>query len=86
MQIQKVFQAGNSQVVAIPKDMAREMGFSVGRKVIMEKTPDGRGVVIKRADESLRKPPKTKADAQFQSWLTQFMEENGEILDELALR
>jgi len=86
MRIQKVFQAGNSQVVAIPKDMAREMGFKVGRKVIMEKTPDGRGVVILRADEGVRKPSKAKVDAEFQSWLTQFMEENGEILDELALR
>jgi len=86
MQIQKVFQAGNSQVVAIPKDMAREMGFKVGRKVVMEKTADGRGVVIKRADEGTQKPSKAKANEEFQSWLTQFMEENGEILDELALR
>lgn len=86
MQIQKVFQAGNSQVVAIPKELAREVGFSVGKKVIMEKTPNGKGVIIMRADTSTQKTSKSRSDAEFKAWLTQFMQENGEILDELALR
>jgi antitoxin component of MazEF toxin-antitoxin module len=86
MQIQKVFQAGNSQVVAIPKDMAREMGFKVGRKVIMEKTPDGRGVVIMRADEGTPKLSKVKANAEFQSWLTTVLDEDKDLIIELAKR
>ena len=86
MQIQKVFQAGNSQVVAIPKALARELGLRVGHKVVMEKTPDGAGLVIKRADEGAPRKSKTKTDAEFQAWLDVFMKENGEILDELAHR
>ncbi len=86
MQIQKVFQAGNSQVVAIPKALALELGFRVGHKVVMEKTLNGKGLVIMRADEGVIKTVKPKTDGEFQSWLTQFIEENGEILDELAIR
>ena len=86
MQTQKVFQAGNSQVVAIPKELARELGIKVGHRVVMEKTPDGRAIVIKRADEGTAKISKTKADAEFQQWLDAVFKEDAEILDELALR
>lgn len=86
MAIQKIFQAGNSHVVAIPKDLAREVGLQIGHKVVMEKTPNGRGVIIMHADEVVKAPSKTKSGAEFQLWLSQFMEENGEILDELANR
>lgn len=79
MQTQRVFQAGNSQVVAIPKDF----GFRVGHKVVVEKTPDG--VFIRRA-EGAKKSSKAKSEAEFQSWLNVFIKENGEILDELAVR
>lgn len=86
MKIQKTFQAGNSQVVAIPKALAREIGLEIGHKVVMEKTSDNLGFIIKRADEGVKKASKKKSDVEFQSWITQFMEENGETLDELAIR
>ena len=38
MQIQTVFKAGNSNVVAIPKDLSKELGFKSGQKVVVEKT------------------------------------------------
>lgn len=83
---QKVFQAGNSQVVSIPKDLAAEVGLRIGDKIVMEKTPNGRGVVIMHVDEGVQKISKSKSDAEFQSWVDQFLEEDGEILDELANR
>ncbi len=81
MQTQRVFQAGNSQVVAIPK----AFGFRVGHKVIVEKTPDGTGLVIRRAERA-KKVSKTKSEAEFQSWLTMMLKEDKELLDELANR
>jgi len=86
MQIQKVFQAGNSQVVAIPKDLALEIGFSVGEKVVMEKTPNGKGVIIMRADEGVKKVSTSKFNAEFQSWLTNVLEEDKDLILELAKR
>jgi antitoxin component of MazEF toxin-antitoxin module len=86
MAIQKVFQAGNSQVVAIPKNLAQELGLRVGHKVVMQKTSDGAGLVITRADEGKKHPSTAESDQEFQQWLDVFMKENGEILDELAHR
>ena len=40
MKPQRIFQAGNSQVVAIPKALAKELGLRVGHKVMMDKIPD----------------------------------------------
>lgn len=76
MSIQTIFKAGNSQVVAIPKNMP----FKTGQKVLVEKA-DEETIIIKKASSS----PK-KSDTEFKKWLDIFMEENGEILDELAER
>ena len=86
MQIQKVFQAGNSQVVAIPKALARELGLRVGHKVFMEITPDNAGLTIRRADKRVPKKSKVKTDAEFQSWLSTMLEEDKELLEELSKR
>ncbi|MBI4034907.1 MAG: hypothetical protein HY381_00735 [Candidatus Chisholmbacteria bacterium] len=83
MQVQTVFKAGNSPyVVAIPKALAEEVKFKSGEKVVVEKVNDD-AVVIRRA-----KVKKTGAAAQreFELWLKRFFEENGEALDELAVR
>ena len=86
MQTQKVFQAGNSQVVAIPKDLARELGFHVGYKVVLEKTSDGTGVIIKRADKETPKKAKTETNKEFESWLSTMLDEDKELIQELAKR
>ena len=86
MQTQKVFQAGNSQVVAIPKDLARELGFHVGHKVIIEKTSDGMGLIVRRADEGMSKKAKTETNKEFESWLSTMLDEDKELIQELAKR
>jgi len=81
MQVQTIFQAGNSDVVALPK----ELGFKRGEKVIVEKTSDSEDVVtIKKV--FAKKTKNSASDAEFKRWLNNVLEEDAEILDELANR
>lgn len=83
MQIQTVFRAGNSNVVAIPKSLGDKFGINHGRKVTIDEIPDV-GIVIKRVVSG---PSATKSDKvgnEFQKWLKGAMKEDAEILDELA--
>ena len=78
MYTQTIFQAGNSDVVAIP----RGLGLVRGDRVVVESIADD-AVMIKKAHARI-KP--TKSEAGFQKWLKVFLQENSEILDELANR
>lgn len=81
MQVQTVFKAGNSEVVALPK----ELGFKKGDKVIVEKASDDDNfVTIKKVPA--KKIKNSASDAEFKIWLKNVLEEDGEILDELANR
>lgn len=82
MQVQTVFRAGNSNVVAIPKDVAKELGFLPGKKVVVEKT-ESDGILIKIFSKDTKK---TISSSEFKDWWGEFLEENSGILDELALR
>lgn len=82
MQTQTIFQAGNSNVVAIPADIFSEMQFKTGDQVIVEKV-DEDTIVVKKSSS---KTKKSASKAEFHKWLKVFMDENGEILDELAQR
>ena len=83
MHIQTVFRAGNSDVVAIPKDLSKELGIKAGQKVVVDKIPGDRGLIITKP----RKIEKhTGVTAEFKKWLEKVLEEDKEILDELALR
>jgi putative addiction module antidote len=81
MAIQSIFQAGNSNVVAIPKDLFEEMHLKTGEKVRVEKLGDDAIVVTKVA-----KKKSVKKQAEFQKWLDQFITEDKELLGELADR
>jgi len=81
MQIQTVFQAGNSDVVAL----ARELGFKRGDKVVVEKVPNDENIVTIRK-VSAPKAKKSASDAEFKKWLDNVLVEDAEILDELADR
>ncbi len=81
MAIQTVFKAGNSQVVSIPKELAQKANIKPGDRVELEGTANG--IAIKKIEN---KATKTKSDKDFKKWLDIFMDENGEILDELAIR
>lgn len=83
MSLQTIFQAGNSQTaVVIPKHISDQLGLKKGQKVIVDILPGEETVVLKK----VQKVTKSKAKDEFQKWLSVFMKENGEILDELAQR
>lgn len=84
MQLQTVFKAGNSDVVAIPKYIESYFGIKAGQKVLVDKSPDGEGILIKKANGDL-KPASAKVWTEFKKWLGMAMEEDKEVLDELAL-
>ncbi len=82
MAIQTVFKAGNSNVVAVPRNLSEKSHIKSGDRVNV--TEEEGGIMIKKIET--KKKVMTKADKDFQKWLDVFMEENGEILDELAIR
>lgn len=87
MNTQTVFQAGNSIVVAIPQHIARDFKIKAGHQVTVGISADGDAIQFTpvRKTDHVKKLNRA-ADKEFQKWLTEFMNENGEILDELATR
>jgi len=85
MQIQTVFRAGNSNVVAIPKDISKKLGLKKGSKVIVEITTDNK-IVVSKPETKKEKVTKDKVSAEFKKWLDGVLKEDKEILDELAAR
>ncbi len=81
MYTQTVFEAGNSLVVTIPKAIARKMNLKHGSKVVVSPTEENRFIVEKPVSA---KPVKKVAEKAHREWLKTFIEENSEILDELA--
>lgn len=86
MQIQTIFKAGNSEVVAIPKHLLRETGMKAGQKVMVEKTSEGDSFLIRKVSKKKIKEADSPLDEEFRTWLEVFLKENKEILDELAIR
>jgi len=79
MQIQTIFKAGNSNVVTIPSQLMQQLNFQVGERVVVEKSPVGQGLVIKKSGQ-------VKYADELGQWFKIFIKENGKILDELAVR
>ena len=79
---QNLFQAGNSQVVAIPKELFDDLGFKKGQKVTVDKT-DG-AIVIKKSVSQKAAAPASRTE--FKKWLDNVLKEDAGILDELANR
>lgn len=79
MQIQTIFKAGNSNVVTIPTELMQQLNFRIGEKVVVEKSPVGEGMLIKKSGQ-------VKYADELNQWFKVFIKENGKILDELAVR
>ena len=84
MQTQTIFKAGNSEVVAIPKHILKDLNLKLGQKVVVNKAPGIDAVIIQKVTKN-----KTKTSAvggEFNKWLTNVLEEDKELLNELAIR
>ena len=86
MNIQTVFRAGNSNVVAIPKNLTDELNIKSGQKVIVEKDSSKEAIIIRKHSKTTRKSAKSAVNAEFKKWLNEVLDEDAEILDELATR
>lgn len=84
MNQQTIFQAGNSDVVTIPSPLMKQIGLKRGQKVIIDRLGDTENLVI------ITKPQKKTAQSgvseEFQKWLSTFLEEDKELLNDLAQR
>ena len=85
MLVQKVFSAGNSDVVAIPKSIMKELGLMRGQEVIIDSLP-AEDVIIIRKKVAKKSKKNIAVSAEFKKWLKNVLEEDKEILDELLLR
>lgn len=83
MQIQRVFKAGNSSVVTIPKSLADKYEITEGEKVVVDEIPNV-GIVIKKAVKSAPLPTNQKVNKEFEKWLEGALTEDAEILNQLA--
>lgn len=84
MDIQKIFQAGNSEVVAIPNRIKKDLKLYKGTKVVVERLPGEDAFIVKKAKTA--KSKKSAIQKEFNSWLQNVLQEDAEILDELAVR
>ncbi len=84
MNVQTIFQAGNSNVVAIPSQLMKDLDLKTGNKVIVDRLTDSDALIIypKKSKTNRLKP----TDREYQTWLNQFLKEDAELLDELATR
>lgn len=81
MQIQKVFAAGNSDVVAIPAEAKKKTGIKRGVAVVINISSDGQTILISKAKNKKENTPLTP---EFFEWLENFNKEYGSALKELA--
>ena len=88
MQTTTISQLGNSNAVILPSPIMREAKWRRGQKMTIDYISQTNSISV-RPVEINRKTTKQSSrasDAEFQKWFDDFIEENGEILDELATR
>lgn len=81
MNVQTIFQAGNSHAVAIPAAIMKELSLKKGQEVTIDRIPDSDAIIVR--PKSSKKGTKL-TDSEYLAWRKQFFEEDGKILDKLA--
>jgi antitoxin component of MazEF toxin-antitoxin module len=79
---QRVFKAGNSGVVSIPRDLAEEYGYEYGLMVQVVPSGYGDDLIIRKVTKE--KKETSKISSEFKKWLKSAISEDKEILNELA--
>ena len=79
---QTVFEAGNSLVVTVPKEIVRKLNLKPGNRVVVGPLEGNRFHIEKPA--AIKPARKTASEKEFINWLDQTLKEDSEILDELA--
>jgi putative addiction module antidote len=77
--VRKVFKAGNSLVVSLPKESIEALGLQEGSEVSVEVMPEQREIVIKPAETAL-----ADIDEVFAQQVAEFIEQYRPALEALA--
>jgi putative addiction module antidote len=77
--LRKVFKAGNSLVVSLPKESIQALGLQEGSEVSVELGPDQKEIVIKPAES-----PLAGIDETFAQQVADFIEQYRPALEALA--
>lgn len=83
-----ISQLGNSNAVILPAPIMQEAKWRRGQKMTIDYIPETNSISVRPVEKN-EKPAKQSSrasDVEFQKWFDEFIEENGEILDELATR
>ena len=81
MQLQTIFKAGNSDVVALSPEVKKKTGLKTGSNIMVDVASDGKTVMISEVNS---KANKFSITPSFLSWLDSFNKEYGSALQELA--
>ena len=81
MYTQKFLKVGNSKAVVIPKDILKDLSWASDKKISINRVNDQ---VILSANDSPLKNSSNQDNQEFKQWLKIALNEDGEILDELA--
>ena len=77
--IRKVFRAGNSLVVSLPKESIQLLGLEEGSEVSVELMPEQKEIVIKPVET-----PLAEIDESFAQQVAEFIEQYRSALEALA--
>lgn len=80
MQVQTVFKAGNSDVVAISPEIKKKTGIKTGSSIVVGVASDGKTIVINEVGDK----KKATLTADFFGWMESFNKEYGSALAKLA--
>lgn len=81
--IGKIFKAGNSNAVVIPRPMLLELGIKTGQEMVIERVPDTEAILVAPVK---KRTAGSVVSAEFKKWLANFIHEDALLLDELAQR
>jgi putative addiction module antidote len=77
--VRKVFRAGNSLVVSLPKESIQLLGLQEGSNVSVELMPEQKEIVIKAVET-----PLAEIDESFAQQVAEFIEQYRPALEALA--
>jgi len=81
MQLQTIFKAGNSDVVALSSEVKKKTGLKTGSNIMVDVASDGKTVMVSEVNG---KANKSFITPSFLNWLDDFNKEYGPALQELA--
>lgn len=84
MNTQTVFKVGNSLAITIPSEIVHELNFRKSQKVSVEYIPENNSILVRPVWRRQKK--NKRSEREFKAWLASFLEEDNELLDELAHR